>query len=241
MPYIEPYFTKTVRSALPFLDDELRPTAEHFAAQEAQHQAEHRRFNAAVRAHAPRIARLERTMRRVYRWLWGTRSLEFNLAFTAASETIAYALARWMSDHLQLFTGGSDPTIGRMFIWHLAEEVEHKSVGYDVFEAVDGSRWRYLRAALLSISLVGIFVTTGTLIQLASQRRLRNPLTWFRLAGWAISTGMEVLPTLALSALPSHHPSKLVDPSWFGLWLTDMEMTAGGDNVDQANARPGAA
>jgi hypothetical protein len=44
-----------------------------------------------------------------------------------------------------------------------------------------------------------------------------------RMAGWAISTGMEVLPTLALSVLPSHHPSKLVDPSWFGLWLTDME------------------
>ena len=94
------------------------------------------------------------------------------------------------------------------------------------------TNWISSWAAMLSLSLVGIFVTTGTLIQLASQRRLRNPLTWLRLAGWAISTGMEVLPTLALSALPSHHPSKLVDPSWFRLWLTDMETTTASDHAD---------
>jgi hypothetical protein len=223
MPFIEPYFTHTVKAALPRLDDDLGAIASHFAAQEAHHQTEHRRFNAAVRARAPRVARLERIMARVYRWLERTRSLEFNLAFTAASETVAYSLARWMSDHLTLFTGGSDPTIGRMFIWHLAEEVEHKSVGYDIYEAVDGSRRRYALAAALTMSLVVAFVTVGTLAQLASQKRLRNPLTWFRLIGWAISAGMEVLPTLALSALPSHHPSNLVDPSWFRLWLLDLE------------------
>jgi predicted metal-dependent hydrolase len=144
---------------------------------------------------------------------------------------VAYCLARWMSDHLTLFTGGSDPTIGRMFIWHLAEEVEHKSVGYDIYESVDGSRRRYAVAAALTMSLVGVFVSAGTLLQLASQKRLRNPLTWVRLIGWAISAGMEVLPTLAMSALPSHHPSKLVDPSWFRLWLIDLEQSSSADDT----------
>ena len=30
-----------------------------------------------------------------------------------------------------------------MFLWHLAEEVEHKTVAFDVYQAVDGSKLRY--------------------------------------------------------------------------------------------------
>jgi hypothetical protein len=68
-----------------------------------------------------------------------------------------------------------------------------------------------------------VFVTAGALLQLRSLRRLRNPLTWCRLAWWAVSAGMEILPTLAVSCLPGHHPSKLVDPSWYSLWLADLD------------------
>ena len=164
-------------------------------------------------------------MRGRQRRLERRRSLEWSAAFTAASETVAYSLARWTSDHLPMLLGGAHP-ISQMYVWHLAEEVEHKSVGYDVFEAVDGSRRRYARAAAVTVMLVLGFVATGALLQLHSLRKLRNPLTWCRLAWWAVSAGMEIIPTLVASCLPGHHPSKLVDPSWYGLWLRDLDGAA---------------
>ena len=96
-----------------------------------------------VAARYPRLARVEGWMRRTYGWLGRTRSQRFNLAFAAGSETIAFTLARWTEEHLgELFTG-ADPVPTTLFLWHLAEEVEHKSAAFDVYEAIDGSRLRY--------------------------------------------------------------------------------------------------
>jgi len=36
---------------------------------------------------------------------------------------------------------------------------------------------------------------------------------------WTISFLFELLPAMALSALPGHHPSNLIDPSFYGQWL----------------------
>ncbi len=223
MPIVEPYFVRSVRRTLPRLSDDLQATVATFAAQELAHQGQHRAFNAAIRRRCRGISRLERIMTRTYRRLELRRSLHFNVAFAAASETIAYALARWSSRHLATFLGGSDEAVANMFIWHLAEEVGHKSVAYDVFEAIDGSRRRYAAAAVTTLILLGCFVTAGSVLQLAATRKLWNPLTWARLIRWAVSCAFEIPTALAVSAMPSHHPSQLTDPSWFGLWLSDFE------------------
>ena len=109
MPFVEPYFVGAVRQAVPGLDPDLAAVAEAFAHQEMQHQGEHRVFNRLLVGEVPALARVEGWMRRTYRWLGRTRSLRFNLAFAAASETIAYCLARWTSDHLSEFLRGADP------------------------------------------------------------------------------------------------------------------------------------
>lgn len=222
MPYAEPFFARTARRAVERLDDPLATVAADFAAQELAHQAEHRRLNAAIRRHSPGVRRVERALRWVFARL-GRRSIEANLAFVAAAECIAYCLARWTSNHLPLFQQCADPTVTRMFIWHLAEEVEHKSVGHDLWVALDGRRRRYVDNALLAACVVLSAVVAGTVVQLHSTRRLWNPLSWVRLVWWATSVGMEVLPTLATSCLRGHHPSRLVDPSWYALWLADLD------------------
>jgi hypothetical protein len=79
---------------------------------------------------------------------------------------------------------------------------------------------------VLSAVLHIAFVTVGSLLQLRARKKLRNPLTWFRLLWWGISVGMEIIPTLVVSCLPGHHPSKLVDPSWYRLWLADLDAGA---------------
>ena len=227
MPFIEPYFVASIRRVLGDLEPDLGAVADAFARQEMQHQREHKGFNKVLLARFPRLAGVEDHMRRTYRWLSRTRSTRFNLAFAASSETIAFSLARWTSDHLAEFMRGGDRLATDLFLWHLAEEVEHKSVAFDVWAAVDGSRWRYARAGALSLALLAWFNLVSTLSMLRSEGRLRYPWTWLRLVRLSVSFAFELLPTMFVSSLPGHHPSDLVDPDWYGPWLVDLEIRRG--------------
>ena len=227
MPYAEPYFVKSVRSALDQLDEPARAEAEAYVRQEAQHHAQHRRFNDLVGQRYPRVVRLEGWMRRTYGWFSRTRSQRFNLAFAAGSETIAFTLARWVDENLGSFFAGADPVPATLFLWHLAEEVEHKSSAFEVYEAVDGSRLRYGFAMTLSFSILAFYATIGTLMMLFAEGRGFSPLAYLRLTRWAFSFAFIALPTMLGSALPGHHPSSLVDPMWMSSWLTHFDPATG--------------
>jgi predicted metal-dependent hydrolase len=219
MPYAEPYFVRSVRDVLGDLDPALAERASAYARQEGQHLRQHRRFNDLLVAQVPRLARAERAMARTYGGLGRRCSARFNLAFAAASETIAFALARWAMRHHRSFFGGADPTASTLFLWHLAEEVEHKSVAFDVWEAVDGKRLRYAWAMLVTVSILATFVFWTMAAMLASQRRFRRLRTWPRLARLWLSFTFQVLPDMAASAFPRHHPTDFTDPPWLTTWL----------------------
>ena len=219
MPYAEPYFVKSVRSALPLLDERLHARTEDYLKQELGHHVQHRRFNDVIVRHYPRLQRVEGWMRRTYGWLSRTRSQRFNLAFAAGSETIAYAIARWTDTHLGEFFDGADPIAATMFLWHLAEEVEHKTVAFDVYAEVDGSRLRYLTAMSLSFTILAWFTIMSTLTMLRAEHRALRPMTWFRLIKWSMSLSFEILPDMLVSAMPGHHPTDFVDPALLTSWL----------------------
>ena len=219
MPYAEPYFVRSVRAVLPELDGDLRAQAEDYVRQEASHHAQHRRFNDVITRGHPFLQRLERWMGSTYSWLGRTRSTKFNLAFAAGSEAIAYALARWTEPRLRELFDGADPVARDLYWWHLAEEVEHKSVAYDVFKQLDGSKLRYTFAMVLSLHLLGLFTVAATLTMLVSSRRIFHPVAWFRLTKWALAMVWQVFPDLAVSTLPKHHPTDFTDPTYLMTWL----------------------
>jgi predicted metal-dependent hydrolase len=219
MPYVEPYFVRSVRAALPDLDEPLRTRTEAYIKQELAHHVQHRHFNDVLRAQAPGLRRVERWMQRTYRWLGRTRSRRFNIAFAAGSETIAFGIARWVSENLRVIFDGTDPEVERLFLWHLAEEVEHKTAAYDVFETTDGSRLRYTAATAISFCLLMVFNFASTAVMLRSTRRLHKPLAWFRLVRWSLSLAFCLLPILVVSCLPGHDPRSLVDPLYLMQWL----------------------
>jgi uncharacterized protein len=219
MPYAEPYFVRSVRVVLQDLDEPLRSEAEAYARQEIGHHVQHRRFNDLLVAQVPALARLERLMERVYGGLGRRASTRYNLAFAAGSETIAYSLARWTEAHLDALFDDADPVPATLLLWHLAEEIEHKSAAFDIHRALDGSRWRYAHAAALSLALLAAFTVAATIIMLVRWRRLHAPVAWWRLTRWAVSFGFVVLPTLAVSLRRDHHPSQLADPVFLPAWL----------------------
>jgi predicted metal-dependent hydrolase len=227
MPYAEPYFVKSVRGTLPDLDDDLRARTEDYLRQELQHHVQHRRFNDIVTTRYPRLQRIERMIRWTYGRLERKRSRRFNVAFAAASETIAYGIARWAEQNLARFFDAGDPVASTLYLWHLAEEVEHKTAAFDVFEATDGSRLRYSAAMLTTFTILVFFVTLSTLTMLFSDGRLRRPATWFRLVQWSLSLQFALVPTMIVSCVPGHHPSHFSDPHFLPTWLAQFDEATG--------------
>lgn len=218
MPHAEPYVARSVRATIDHLDPQTAAQVRSFVAEEMQHHAEHRRFNRAVLTHQPNLARLDRLMAWTFDKL-GRRSLAFNAGFAAGFETIAYAVARWVEARLgRLFSGANDDAAS-LFLWHLAEEVGHKTIAFDAFQQVSGRRRTYVAAMTTAMVLLGFFAAVGTAQMLWHQRRFFRPIAHWRMATWTLSFVFELLPAMVVSALPGHHPSKLVDPAFYGQWL----------------------
>ena len=215
MPFAEPYLADSIEAAIPALaaspdNHELLEEVIRFVHEERAHQKVHRRYHDRLCAATPSLRYLERSMGFAYGALARHGGAAFGVAFAAASETVAFSIARWTSHHLDRFAGPADPDVVRMFFWHLNEEVGHKSVAHDVWAVTPGRRVLYPIAATLTLVFLACFVGAACLAQLG--RRLINPLTWWRLVAASVSVAFEVLPTLAASALRSHDPRGLSDP-----------------------------
>lgn len=226
MPYAEPLFIKAVRSTFDDLDDDLRARSETYIKQEVGHYTQHKRFNDIVSARYPATIRLQRWMERCADWTW-RRSRRFNVAYAAGGETISYGVARWTEQHVAELMDWAEPVPATLFLWHLGEEIEHKSSTYDVFEATDGSKLRYAFAMTVGFISITTFTIIGTLMQLWADRRLHNPMTWFRMIRLAVSLAFVLLPVMVVSALPGHHPRQFTDPSFLPAWLRQYDPATG--------------
>ena len=229
MPYVEPFVIRAAREHLPHLETsghtKLANDVRVYVRQEAEHQTQHRSFNAVISRQVSGVGALERLMAWTYRALWNRGSQRFHLAFATASESAAYGVARWVErNHGELFAQ-ANPAVASLYLWHLAEEVEHKDVAYDLYDARYRSRLPLGAAMVISVLLLALFTVLGTTLGLAQQRRLFHPLAWVRLTRWALGFMFSELPNMFAACLPGHHPSDFTDPVWFELYLLDVDAT----------------
>jgi len=228
MPHAEPYAVASVRAALAedlVTDPDVVTSASGYATQEAQHHAQHRRFNERLSVRYAGLARLERW----FRWAFARlrrRSTMFGLAFAAGFETIAFVSARWVDQHQSLLRD-AEPTAATLFLWHLAEEVEHKAAAHDVYEAAGGGRLRYAVAMTTAAMILAFGSLAGTWTMLAAERRLFSPVAHVRLVKWSLSFIFVAVPVMVVSALPGHHPRHLVDPAGLEHWLDHLDPDTG--------------
>ena len=130
-------------------------------------------------------------------------------------------------DRAKIVTGVAAAGKGRPItaeqIEHLAEEVEHKRVAFDVYQASGGGRLRYAWAMTIAALVLSLGSLLGTITMLRAEGRLFSPVAWFRLAGWSLSFIFVALPVMVISALPGHHPDQLVDPAGLEHWLDHLD------------------
>jgi len=139
LPYLEPYLIRTMNVAKKLVTDpELLKDIERFNAQEGQHYRQHRRFNDVIRTNGfDRLPEFEAKLDADYRRFSATKSLRFNLAYAEGFEAMTTAMARLAFESKSLET--MHPAVCHLFTWHLIEELEHRTVAFDVYHHVYGS------------------------------------------------------------------------------------------------------
>lgn len=150
LPYLEPYLIRTMNQAKKLIDAPgLLADLERFNAQEGQHYRQHRRFNEAVRMTGfPKLAALEAELDADYQGFSEKRSLKFNLAYAEGFEALTTAAARYAFESNQFER--MHPAARQLFSWHLIEELEHRTVAFEVYDHIYGDYFYRLRWGLFA-------------------------------------------------------------------------------------------
>ena len=143
-PFGEQFFIDAVRDALAALpldlQDRHREEVRGFIGQEATHRRIHSLFNGHLQDQGLVDRWSERASRRLA--LMEGADPRHALAVTAATEHFTAMFAEWLLAHPEVLDG-AEPRLRTMWLWHSAEELEHKTVAFDIYRAAAGSdAWR---------------------------------------------------------------------------------------------------
>lgn len=219
MPYLEPFLNRTLREALAGIDDpELRQDVDGFVRQEAQHYANHRRYNEMLKANGyAELAAVEKTYEADYQALERC-SLDWRLAYAAGFETMTMGITEWLVNDREALFADADPTVASLVLWHMVEETEHKSVAFDVYQAVCGRYWLRVAGLIRGSFHVGFMARRGYVAMLKKDgvwyslpSRLR---TWAVVARFFVKAGAAMVRALS----PRYHPDRIDDPAWVAQW-----------------------
>lgn len=138
LPHLEPYLIRSMKAAEKHVTDgEVLEGLKKFASQEGQHYQMHKKFNATIRlAGFPGLEALEQELSDDYKRFSKTKSLRFNLAYAEGFEALTmHAVKALMGPNG--FGENLSPFM-QMAEWHFVEELEHRTVAFDVYDHVCG-------------------------------------------------------------------------------------------------------
>ncbi len=225
--YVEPFLLKVMRQAKrrldPAGDADLLADLDIFNGQEAQHTRMHAAAFRVVRDRYPGVVEYEDAYRASYDRFLAGKSLRFLLAYADGFEAYASATApAWVDGALDpLFAGGDQRSLD-VWKWHLAEEYEHRSVVFSVYERLYGRpawrAWLY-RAAMYVYTQVHLGWFTARLYRyllardragmsarerIASRRRTRAV---------AVHAGRAFLRDMLRPLSPVYDPARVPPPT----------------------------
>lgn len=140
LPYLEPYLIRTMREALKNTSDTaVAEEVKQFIGQEAQHYKQHSILNDILRELSPEmqgIQKIEERLEADYQYFTKNKSLKFNLAYAEGFEAATCAFGRNLIEfdslkHLKSIEGSD---IFKLFQWHMLEEVEHRTVTFNIYK-----------------------------------------------------------------------------------------------------------
>ncbi len=177
-PAGERFFIRSVRRYLPELPAELAERVHGFFGQEGRHGQAHDRMNHVLEEQGFHIQRFLE----IYQWfcfklIEPIVPPELRISTTAACEHFTAVLADDLLRPNSMYEAFAAP-MQELLMWHAAEEIEHKSVAFDVLQTLHAGYATRVAGLALAASLLGAFWMGGTLNLLMQERQ---KLGWARL------------------------------------------------------------
>lgn len=205
-------------------DPELAAAVRAFCAQEGAHSREHVRYNGMQTAHGRPAAAMEERVVRLLRRVSRRTPKRWQLAVTCALEHFTALMARLLLGNRALLEG-AHPVMATMWLWHAAEENEHKSVAFDVYRAA-GGRWS--ERCLVMLGATAIFwakVFEHQVRLMHADGILWSPREWGSLIRFLFlrRRGMlSLIPAYLSYFRPGFHPSQLDDTELLAEWREEL-------------------
>jgi len=183
-PAGEQFFVHSVRNVREKIEDEsLQKQISAFIGQEAMHSQAHAEFNRVLATPDYVLEQFNQQMHEGMAVL-KTRSLRRQLAATVAYEHFTALIAGYLLQHPRLWQG-LEPNLQQLWLWHAVEELEHKSVAFDVYQHVFGAdkkgslaqRRRSMRTVSMGF-ILGLSTMTSQLLWQDRQQSLNSVTQW---------------------------------------------------------------
>lgn len=223
----ERFIVAAVTELLPTVTDpEVHAEARAFMLQEGQHSRCHRQHVAALVRTYPGLQDTLDAAIASYDTLTATKPLDFRLAYVADLEATFTPTFKLMLDHADVLFRPGDERVASLFLWHFVEEVEHRSSGLVIYDAVVGSRSyrtrilpavvKHLRS-ILALIMEGINTHVPLADRLVDARELVRHTSAY--AGIPRRDQLTASYRILLSQLPGHDPAREPLPVFADDWF----------------------
>ena len=215
----EQYFIDSLKQALPLMNEadraRLEPEIRGFIGQEATHRHLHGLYNKQLERQGFDNAFERRAAARI------RANADINprnhVGATAATEHFTAVFASWLMKHPEALDG-ADERLKKLWLWHSAEEAEHRAIAFDVYKAIGGDhRWRLRTYRYVTFTFLSD-VFRQTINNLYRDRALFKWSTWSscwqhlfardgllrgNLPAWRITSALISIRSIMMQATPS--------------------------------------
>ena len=209
-PIGEQFFVHSVRNVRDKITDEhLQAQIAAFIGQEAMHSKAHAEFNDAWRRDDYQLDNFQAWLARRDKFI-RTIHPKYQLAITCAFEHFTALLGGYILRHPEvLSTLDEDAT--KLWVWHAIEEIEHRAVAFDVYQAVykdDKVRRSIMRNVTTGFASLTFYSASRLFIQ---DRRKSLPKVGGNVYGLYLIGKMliELLPEYLSYYKKDFHPSEI--------------------------------
>jgi len=170
LPYLEPYGIRAFKQALPDIQDPaLKQSMQLFIKQEAQHYQQHQRYNEVVRKRYPGVEKYEEQIKNQFADFLENKDLKFNIAYIEGFESLTSGMS------IVALDGGMCSRVqgeaGDLFRWHFGEEVEHRTIAFDVYHDLYGGYLYRAKMIAFVYGHIGKFVVNVMKLMLKQERQ----------------------------------------------------------------------
>ena len=166
-PIGEQFFVHSVRNVRDKVQDEkLQAQITAFIGQEAMHSKAHAEFNDAWRSDDYHLDRFQAWLARKNEYVKNLHP-KIQLAITCAFEHFTALLGGYILRHPEVLATLDEDAV-KLWVWHAIEEIEHRAVAFDVYQAVYGDdkiRRMIMRSVTTGFASLTFYSATRLLLQ----------------------------------------------------------------------------